>query len=150
MIDPLSEPRTVQVIFEKSAHPEHIAEYYECDIKIIYEILGLAGKSKNEINRIHQEKNFYNHGYGDHLDFRIERYGQFLKEGDFERFMPYCFMSEYDPRKIIMRIIVNRMKDSDDPVKQRRKNWIVMKFMTYQSDKWGILETENCRLNQLL
>ena len=145
-----NEPKTVRMIYEASGSPEQLAKYYKCDLSVIYEILGFTGKTKKQVDRIHQEKNFYSHGYDNHLDFRIERYAQFLNEGDFEKFMPYAFMSNWNPKKIIMRLIVNLIPDSDSPIKHRRKNWIVMKFLKYQGVKWSKLENQNIELNKLL
>ena len=151
-LNPNDEPKVVKTLYHYSASPEQIAKFYRCDVETIIDILGLNNLNKKEIDRIHREKNFFEHGRSEEVTFniRMEHYGLFLHEGDFEFYQPFCYMSHWNPFFWIFKLRVNLIRDSKDPVKQRRKNWLVMRFLKYQGEKWSRLEEQNIELNKLL
>jgi len=133
-----------------SVAPRHLAEYYNVPLYIISDILGLP-RDKKEMEKIHRENNFYNHGKGDkNLEFRINHYSLYLLEGDFEKYQQYCYMSHYNPLFWITKWRVHIIKKSDIPSKERRRLWLVMRFESYQEGKWAELEAQCVEVNKLL
>ncbi len=55
------------------------------------------------------------------FDERMERYGQFLKDGDMEEWLPYCYMD----------------RNSDEYCRAlTRALWIISRFAEWQSPQW--------------
>lgn len=149
MIDK-SEHSVIKTCYKKSVHPKALAHYYKVPLHEITDILGLP-RNKKEMEKMHRDKNFYDHGYKtDTLEIRIEHYGRFLDDGDFEKYQKYCYMSHWNPKFWLMKWWVNRMKESTLPSIERRRMWILMRFEDYQGKKWSEMEEKNKTLNELL
>lgn len=146
---PKEEISTIKECYRLSVHPKAIAHYYKTTLEEITDILGLPRDLK-EMEKLHREKNFYDHGHGDAIPVRMEHYSLYLDDGDFEKYQKYCYMSHWNPKFWIMKWWVNRMKESTLPTIERRRMWILMRFEDYQGEKWSEMEEKNKILNTFL
>lgn len=146
---PQEEINVIKVCWNRSVAPRALAHYYNVPLDEILDILELPHDLK-KMERIHREKNFYDHGHDDALEVRMQHYGLYLDDGDFEKYQKYCYMSHWNPEFWIMKFWVNRMKPSTLPSIERRRLWILMRFEKYQAEKWAEYEDRAKEINKLL
>ena len=81
--------------------------------------------------------------YSVDMDRRMERYGLFLEEGDFEEFQQFCYMKRSRPEYQLLKRVASAYYNKDTP----RHIWIRSRFVTYLSSEWKEMMI---RLDQLL
>jgi hypothetical protein len=144
-----SEKELIKEIFRRSAWIGDIARIYQVYEDVIADIIGLP-KNKKERWKIFQDTCFYDHGHGDKtLEIRMNDYGIFLEDGDFEKFMPCCRMSHWNPLFWIRKFQAKMIPKSNDPIKKLRRNWILNKFPKFKGKEWTKLEFERREVMKL-
>lgn len=133
------EKQVIIQAFRRSARIIDLAEAYQVPEEVIAEILGLP-LDKKEQWEIFRDTCFYDHGFGDsQLDRRMEFYGEFLEDGDFEKWQPCCYMSHLNPIWQLKKFEANAIAESDDPKIEIRRLWILNRFTKYKSPEWDVL-----------
>lgn len=139
---PQKEIKTIKVCYIRSVAPRHLANYYNVQLHEITDILGLPRDVKLA-ERMHREKNFYDHGKGEKMEeLKIEYYGSFLHEGDFEKYQSYCYKSHLNPMFWITKWNAKRIKKTDNVRDEVRRLWILMRFEDYQEAGWSKLNDQ--------
>ena len=57
-------------------------------------MVNLRGIDQKLMIKQHRDFLFYDHGFGEHIESRFDRYGLFLEDGDFEKWQPVCYMNK--------------------------------------------------------
>ena len=114
--------------------PQNIARLLKIPIEDVCKILGYDVKTMDEE---HREYCFYDHGVGDDvLELRMETYGLYLEEGDFEKFQPVCYMDRHSEEFLKLKDIANSIPININHVKETRRLWILNRFTVYRSKEW--------------
>lgn len=114
--------------------PQNIAKLLKISVEDVCKILDYNIEIMDEE---HREYCFNNHGLGDDvLEFRMETYGLYLEEGDFEKFQPVCYMDKHSEKFLKLKDIANSIPISNDPVNETRRLWILNRFTDYRSEEW--------------
>jgi hypothetical protein len=114
--------------------PQNIAKSLKISIEDVCKILGYAVETMDEE---HREYCFNDHGLGSYtLEIRMETYGLYLEEGDFEKFQPVCYMDRHSEEFLKLKYIANSIPISNNPVHETRRVWILNRFTDYRSEEW--------------
>ena len=114
--------------------PQNIAKLIKIQVEDVCKILDYDVET---MDKKHREYCFYNHGQEEKmLELRIEGYGLYLDEGDFEKFQPVCYMDKHSKEFLKLKEEAKLISISDDAVKETRRLWILNRFTDYQSDEW--------------
>jgi hypothetical protein len=114
--------------------PLNIAKLLKISIEDVCKILGYAVETMDEE---HREYCFNDHGLGSYtLEIRMETYGLYLEEGDFEKFQPVCYMDRHSEEFLKLKYIANSIPISNNPVHETRRVWILNRFTDYRSEEW--------------
>ncbi len=120
--------------------PKNIAKILKIQVEDVCKIIGFDIETMDEQ---HREYCFNNHGIKDKaIELRMEGYGVYLNEGDFEKFQPMCYLDKHSPEFLKLHEQVKLIQISDDPVKEARRLWILNRFTNYQSDEWKKLRDQ--------
>lgn len=132
-----NEKYIIKKMYNFSCSPKMLARYYDVSLFEMADILGLPHNEK-QIERLHRENCFYNHGYGpeEMLKRNMEWYGTYLEDGDFEKWQKYCFMSHWNPLFWIGKFQANRIPYTTKPSSMVRRNWILQRFEKFQEEQW--------------
>jgi hypothetical protein len=99
--------------------PLNIAKLLKISIEDVCKILGYAVETMDEE---HREYCFNDHGLGSYtLEIRMETYGLYLEEGDFEKFQPVCYMDRHSEEFLKLKYIANSIPISNNPVHETRR-----------------------------
>lgn len=138
------EKEVIRITWRKSANPKAIARVYGVNIETILDILGLPHQGWEDI---HRDTAFYDHGNGDNeLNIRMNFYGEFLQDGDFEKYQPACYMDQKSEEFQELLIDAQAIPQSDDPVSEARRFWILSRFTEYQGAEWTELRDKQVDL----
>ena len=130
----------VKLYQKMTISPRNIAKLIKIQVEDVCKILGYDVET---MDKKHREYCFYNHGQEDKmLELRMEGYGLYLDEGDFEKFQPVCYMDKHSKEFLKLKDEAKLISISDDPVKETRRLWILNRFSDYQSDEWVNLRTK--------
>ena len=114
--------------------PQNIAKLIKIQVEDVCKILDYDIET---MDKKHREYCFYNHGQENNmLELRMEGYGLYLDEGDFEKFQPVCYMDKHSKEFLKLKEEAKLISISDDAVKETRRLWILNRFTDYQSDEW--------------
>jgi len=114
--------------------PQNIAKLIKIQVEDVCKILDYDVET---MDKKHREYCFYNHGQENNmLELRMEGYGLYLDEGDFEKFQPICYMDKHSKEFLKLKEEAKLISISDDAVKETRRLWILNRFTDYQSDEW--------------
>ena len=114
--------------------PRDIAKILKIQAEDVCKIIGFDVETMDEQ---HREYCFNNHGIEDKIfELRMEAYGLFLNEGDFEKFQPVCYIDKHSQEYLKLHDQVKLIQISDDPIKETRRLWILNRFTNYQSEEW--------------
>jgi len=124
-----------------SIPPKDIAKILKIPVEDVCKIMGFDIETMDEQYR---EYCFNNHGMKDKVfELRLEGYGLYLNEGDFEKFQPVCYFDKHSQKFLKLYEQVKLIQISDDPVKETRRLWILNRFTNYQSDEWKKLRDQH-------
>ena len=118
--------------------PKLIAKSLKLSIKQVCDILGYPTDEESMLNS-HKDFCFYDHGVGNHIDYRLESYSFFLDEGDFETWQPVCYMEKSSTQFLNLKKKAEEMPRSNDPIKETQRLWIQLRFCVYQSSEYRTL-----------
>ena len=124
--------------------PELIAEKLDITIDEVCNILNYPLDPKLMIKQ-HRDFLFYDHGFGEHIGSRFDRYGLFLEDGDFEKWQPVCYMNKDGDEFKNLKNEAEKIKLTKNPVKEARRLWIMLRFEIYQCDNYKLLVKEFAR-----
>jgi hypothetical protein len=145
MLSPLQDKSIIQKVksYQKiTVPPQNIAKSLKISIEDVCKILGYDVKTMDEE---HREYCFYDHGVGDDvLELRMETYGLYLEEGDFEKFQPVCYMDRHSEEFLKLKDIANSIPININHVKETRRLWILNRFTVYRSKEWIKLRDAHC------
>lgn len=114
--------------------PQNIAKLIKTPIENVCKILGYDIET---MDKNHRDYCFYNHGKSAEMfELRLEEYGLYLDEGDFEKFQPACYMDKNSTEFLKLKENAKLIPISDEPVKETRRLWILNRFTYYQSEEW--------------
>ena len=121
--------------------PQNIAKLIKIQVEDVCKILDYDIET---MDKKHREYCFYNHGQEDKmLELRMEGYGLYLDEGDFEKFQPVCYMDKHSKEFLKLKEETKLISISDDSVKETRRLWILNRFSDYQSNEWVDLRNKH-------
>jgi len=124
-----------------SIPPKDIAKILKIPVEDVCKIMGFDIETMDEQYR---EYCFNNHGMKDKVfELRMEGYGLYLNEGDFEKFQPVCYLDKHSQKFLKLHEQVKLIQILDDPVKETRRLWILNRFTNYQSDEWKKLRDQH-------
>jgi hypothetical protein len=114
--------------------PQNIAKSLKISIEDVCKILGYDVKT---MDKEHRDYCFYDHGSSSStFEIRLETYGLYLEEGDFEKFQPACYMDRHSEEFLKLKNIANSIPISNDPVHETRRVWLLNRFTDYRSKEW--------------
>ena len=114
--------------------PQNIARLLKIPIEDVCKILGYDVKTMDEE---HRDYCFYDHGSSSStFEIRLETYGLYLEDGDFEKFQPACYMDRHSEEFLKLKNIANSIPISNDPVHETRRVWLLNRFTDYRSKEW--------------
>ena len=114
--------------------PQNIAKLIKIQVEDVCKILDYDVET---MDKKHREYCFYNHGQENNmLELRMEGYGLYLDEGDFEKFQPVCYMDKHSKEFLKLKEEAKLISISEDSIKETRRLWILNRFTDYQSDEW--------------
>jgi len=103
-------------------------------IEDVCKILGYDVKTMDEE---HRDYCFYDHGSSSStFEIRLETYGLYLEDGDFEKFQPACYMDRHSEEFLKLKDIANSIPISNDPAHETRRVWALNRFTDYRSKEW--------------
>ena len=114
--------------------PQNIAKSLKISIEDVCKILGYDVKTMDEE---HRDYCFYDHGSSSStFEIRLETYGLYLEDGDFEKFQPACYMDRHSEEFLKLKNIANSIPISNDPAHETRRVWALNRFTDYRSKEW--------------
>ena len=114
--------------------PQNIARLLKIPIEDVCKILGYDVKTMDEE---HRDYCFYDHGSSSStFEIRLETYGLYLEDGDFEKFQPACYMDRHSEEFLKLKDIANSIPISNDPAHETRRVWALNRFTDYRSKEW--------------
>lgn len=134
----------IKRLWRQSTPPEKLARQWQCDVELIWDLIG-APKDKKARIAFQKDNCYFDHGMGDmenHQEIRMEFYGEFLDDGDFERYQPCCYMSWYNPYKIVMFARAKMIRKTTNPHREVRRLWILNRFTMFQSAAWKAIDDQ--------
>jgi len=135
---PESTIKTVKKYQKLTMPPQLIAKSLKLSIEQVCDILGYPTDQKSMLNH-HKDFCFYDHGVGNHIDYRLESYGFFLEDGDFETWQPVCYMDKSSTQFFYLKKKAEEILPSNNPIKETRRLWINLRFCAYQSSEYRSL-----------
>ena len=137
-IETLSVLKSVKKYQKLTMPPQLIAKSLKLSLEQVCEILGYPSDEKSIMN-YHKDFCFYDHGVGNHIDYRLDSYGFFLEENDFETWQPVCYMDKSSNDFFNLKKRSEEIPSSNNPVIETRRLWIKLRFCVYQSSEYRSL-----------
>ena len=128
----------IKFLQDMSYSADAISNNMKIPIEKICEILNYPNDIEGR-EKAHKDYNYLNHGEGEKID-RVESYILYLKEGDFEKWQPVCYMDNKSDEYLRLKEEADSIPKSNDPESETRRYWIRMRFQKYQETEWGKLK----------
>lgn len=126
----------IKFLQQMSFSADVIAKSMKIPVETVCDVLDYPHDREGRM-KAHQDYNYYNHGTGG-ID-RLEEYGLFLQEGDFEKWQPVCYMDKDSDEFLKLREEANQIPKSDNTEEEVRRLWILLRFPVYVGKEWGII-----------
>ena len=123
----------IQYLQKHHFSADNIAQNMKIPVEVVCEIVGYP---KDEEGRVAAQKNYNFYEFG--IDHKMEYYGLFLQEGDFEKYQPVCYMDHSSTEFLNLQQEASHIPKTNDYRKEARRYWILMRFEHYQDTEWGV------------